>query len=326
MDDLETITNRLIKIWPVNSTFLITGGTGFFGRWLVETISYIERKEARNNKYILLTRQNQSEIIKKIIILANPYFEIRQIDIEQAFMVGDVNYVIHAASDISKIKNTGTHDFKSIVHATRNVIQSVNQGVLKKLLYVSSGGVYKESAEAHKEDDLRLQKTDYVDSYSEAKRQSEILINELSRSCTARCFSFIGPYLDPKMAVMNMLDNKIQGQVIVVNSPQVVRSFLYPTDLIVALFKLLFLDNKNKVYNIGSDRTINLGELAQKIAVIDESSEIEKIENQSSISLAGQCYYPNIERYNSEYRELVTVDLNTALEKTYNFLVESKSL
>lgn len=321
IDDLGLIHNRLQAAWPKNKTFLITGGTGFFGRWLVESICYIEKKTNAHNKFIIISRQSRQDLVAKISVLAEPFFEVLQHDIQNHFKISEnIDYVIHAASDVSKIKNSKESDFGSIVVATENLIESVKNKQVAKFLYVSSGGVYAPSENAAFEDDLRLNKNDNISSYAEAKRQSELLVMELTNSCIARCFSFVGPFVDPKMAVMDMISKKIEKQSIIVNSPGVIRSFMYPSDLVVSLFKLLLLKNNSKIYNVGSDQAVTLLDLAKKISHYESSSEVLYKDNVQNTALAGNCYFANIDRIKAEYGNILTVDLDEALQKTFSFM------
>lgn len=325
IDDLENISSRLIDVWPNEKKILITGGTGFFGRWFIEAICYLEKKKNSKNKYVIITRQNKQELICKIKVLAEPFFEILQQDIQDSFKIDSAfHYVIHAASDVSKMKNTKESDFGSIVKATKNLLGAIDTTLLNKFLYISSGGVYNISENAHKEDDLKLTSSINVNSYAEAKKQSELLVEALPNSCIARCFSFVGPFVDPKMAVMDMINKKVRKQSIVVHSPMVVRSFMYPSDLVVILFKLLLLKNNSQVYNVGSDQAITLLELAKKISHIGSSlnSNCEVIckDITTNESLAGHYYFANIDRINTEYGNILSLDLDSALYKTFSFM------
>ena len=163
-------------------------------------------------------------------------------------------------------------------------------------------------------------KSENVNSYAEAKRQSELIVSTLGNSCIARCFSFVGPFVDPKMAVMDMLSKKVQKQSIIVNSPDVVRSFMYPSDLVVSLFRLLLLPNKSKVYNVGSNEAVALLDLAKKISHFENNSEVLYKESVPNASLAGNCYFADISRIESEYGKTLTIALDEALQKTFNFM------
>jgi nucleoside-diphosphate-sugar epimerase len=326
--DLENIAARLAPLWPERKTFLITGGTGFFGRWLVESIAWLESQKPSGNKYIVISRQDKVSLQQKISVLQNNYFEIIQQDLQVPFEIStSIDFVLHAASDVAKIKNSRDSDFSSLLTSTQNLIKALKPFKLQKFLYVSSGGVYTADGWPMKEEQLQLSLSADMPTYAEAKRQCEMEVRQIKGACSARCFSFVGPYVDSKMAVMDMLMKKTSGQSIVVNSPEVVRSFMYPTDLSVALWTLLLSKTTSTEYNIGSPQSINLLELAKKISVLGESSEVlyKNNDNEGSV-LAGSFYAPDVSRYEGEFGALVTVDLETALFKTYNFLAKQENL
>lgn len=331
VEDLSLVSMRVSAFWPSESTILITGGTGFFGRWMVEAIHFIDKKLNTKNKYIILSRQNPADLVTKIPILADPIFILKQVDLNQEFSVAeDYQYVIHAASDVAAIKNNLSNDYGPIFQMTENIVKSIGQRTLKKFLYVSSGGVYHPGTRPAQEDDLRLEPEIKMDSYAAAKRQSELLVSKLSHACIARCFSFVGPYVDSQMASMDMLNKKASGQKIVLKSPQTVRSFMYPTDLVEGLFKLLFLPNKHQIYNLGSDQECSLMKLAQTIAQLAPVSELEIVASMAStgasnISLAGHYYCANMNRFTAEYGTVLAVNLDSALQKTFNFINQERS-
>lgn len=323
-NDLQNVMNRVLDIWPSRKVILITGGTGFFGSWLIGVIDHIEKQMKLQNKYIILSRKSPEENILKNSVLSAKYFEIRQQDLISNFEISEkIDYVIHAASDVNSIKANGDVNYEAIYQGTVNLIQALPEDAKAKFLFVSSGGVYKNHQEPVSENEM--QETDLypVLSYSDAKIKSEYFIKQnLGNYCIARCFSFVGPMASEKMAAMSMLLAKVKKQTIVVNSPQTVRSFMYPTDLAVALFKLLFMNNDFRTYNVGSDQAMNLKQLAQKVAVLgEENSSVEvKDSVSSSPSLAGQYYCPSVKLYEQEYGPAVTLGLDEALKKTYNFL------
>lgn len=322
IEDLENIFDRVQGFWPKNKVFLITGGTGFFGRWLVESAAYFEEKLGKGNRFLIYSRQDKADLVKKIPVLGRGCFQLIQHDLIAKFKIdSSVDYVLHAASDVSKLKTNNVTDFTLVLTGTRNVISAVEDKKITKFLYVSSGGIYP-TANKISEDQLKLEPTDNITSYAEAKRQCEIAVSNLSQACISRCFSFVGPFVDPKMAVMDMLAKKVNYQSITLNSPQVVRSFMYPTDLIVSLFQLLLLQTTQREYNVGSDQSISLLELAQKISQFVPASQVEVKSTPNTKALAGQVYYPSIERIQKEFPSHVTIDLDAALLKTFNFLLK----
>lgn len=323
-EDLDIVYKSVESFWPENKVFLITGGTGFFGRWLVEIICYIEHKKMSNNRFIVFTRQNPNDVCSKINILNESFFQIRQQDLAETFSIEEsVDYVFHGASDVTAVKDGAKHSFKSSLQTTENIFAALKMMNYKKFLFVSSGGLYQNGENA--DESSNLVQTNGDNSYPTQKKLSEEVVLKYPRTCVARCFSFVGPFANLKMAAMDMLLKKTQGHDIQVQSPDVVRSFMYPTDLVVALLKLLLLENKNKIYNIGSKDFIALKNLAEKIQLLDEQKNNIKINLQNETqALAGKIYYPNTQRFDSEFGSGLTVGLDEALKKTFNFIKGQK--
>lgn len=324
-EDLKMVFESVKGFWPRQKIFLITGGTGFFGRWLVESIAYIERSLNTENKYVILTRQKKSALIQKINVFSLPIFEILTGDIDSPFSLSHkFDYVLHAASDVAKIKSAESSDFSAIVMATGNLLNAIQMSEKGRFLYVSSGGVYESNANKPTEEAALVQLDGHVNTYAKAKLESEKLVSALKHYRIARCFSFLGPFADSKMVSMDMIGRKIENSPIVVKSPEVVRSFMYPSDLTVCLLRLLLSSTKESTYNIGSDQPISLLELAQKISALHNHSEVQ-IQNQTGHSLAGSYYCPDTTRYDSEFGTSLSVELDQVLLKTFNFLSQRRS-
>jgi UDP-glucuronate decarboxylase len=84
----------------------------------------------------------------------------------------------------------------------------------------------------------------------------------------ARCFSFVGRDLpkDVHFAIGNFINDAINSsEIIVTGDGSPVRSYLDQRDLAEWLTELLFLDIGGEAYNVGSDQTLTIEELAYKI-------------------------------------------------------------
>jgi len=323
--DLENVFNRIKSIWPQKSHFLITGGTGFFGRWVIEAIAYIEQHKPSGNHYIILSRQNPSNLKKKYSVLENSFFEIIQHDLAEPIAFDhSVDYLLHAATDVTNLGQKHEFDFNINIQATKNICDAVKNKKLKKFLFVSSGGVYENGESASEDSALKTNLS--ANSYGVSKIKSENLVKELSDVCIARCFSFVGPYAAPQMAVMQMLQQKKDEKPIEVKAPQVVRSYMYIADLVVSLFHLLLLQNQHLIYNIGSPQKITLKNLAEMIAELDTHQVAVLIgQDREATGLAGDIYFPNATRYDREYEAGVTTSLKDSLKFTLQFLKQSKT-
>ncbi len=334
-EDLALIAGRLEKIWPCNQKFLITGGTGFFGRWLVETIAYLENKLQSNNTISIVTRQSVESVISKIPVLEKSYFQIRRSAVQDlTHFTGDLDYIIDAASDVSLAKSDTNSEIelRNYVQGTKNLLHIAKQKNIKKYLYISSGGVYPASEASHLESDLVSNSfPDQIKEYRESKIAAESLVIQASNEShlpfnIVRCFSFLGPYADPKMAVMEFIHQKIQEKKIQVHSPDVIRSYMYPVDLVVGLFEVLLKAKSSVVFNLGSDQPVRLGDLVSQIEQVVNFPVGESLPATPNLSLAGKCYLPNIDLIRKELQFNMQIQLSEALRKTLDFYKNRKSV
>lgn len=325
IEDLESIFERLKRDWPKNSTILITGGTGFFGQWIIESVAYIEKKTAYNNKFIIISRQNADQLFEKHPILKESCFELIQSDLSvECNTKMQVDYILHAATDVNIFKQSDDHNVvvKQLIQATENIIKLADDcESFRKILYVSSGAVYERNEDVPLKEDISLP-INFNSSYAKAKRECEILVekilsNNSINGVIARCFAFLGPEFDSRMAIMEMILSAVHSKTITVRSPLTKRSFMYMSDLVCSIFKLLFSKTKHVHYNIGSDEVVNFGELANLINESSgESCTISLNQPQNSNWLSGQFYYPDVSRLREEFPSALSINLAQAIKKT----------
>jgi nucleoside-diphosphate-sugar epimerase len=139
---------------------------------------------------------------------------------------------------------------------------------------------------------------------------------------TARAFAFLGPHLplDAHYAAGNFLRDAIANHPIRVRGDgTALRSYLYPTDLVTWLLRLLVQGQAGRAYNVGSDEVTSTAGLARRIAaaapqkpeVIIESTQPQGPQN---------IYLPHIARARSELNLSVTVPLDEAIRRTLAWL------
>ena len=95
-NDLNLVLNHYLDSWNEikNKTILITGGTFFFGIWLVLSFIFINQTLKLNSKIIILTR-NKSLFINKYNWL-NEYSEI-------SFLDGDITSFDYIEEDVDYV-------------------------------------------------------------------------------------------------------------------------------------------------------------------------------------------------------------------------------
>ena len=65
VEDLEHIYQNTQDIWESfrGKSIFLTGGTGFFGKWLLESFLYVNEKLALNATITILTRNPEAFLI-----------------------------------------------------------------------------------------------------------------------------------------------------------------------------------------------------------------------------------------------------------------------
>jgi dTDP-glucose 4,6-dehydratase len=313
------------------SKLFMTGGTGFFGKWLLAALLHANAELALGLKMWVLSRDPAAFAAKH-----------REIDgaAGLTFLRGDVAYfsaqhrpfdfIIHAAADTTAFTDEAEERERSraIVWGTRKMLDLTRRSG-GRLLNVSSGAVY--GAEAGKREGAR--EDDYdgarpVTPYGEAKRQAEDLCAESGADfVTARAFAFLGPHLplDAHFAAGNFLRDALRGGPIQVRGDgTALRSYLYPTDLVTWLLRILVRGERGRGYNVGSDEVVSTGELAHVIAsAVEPAPEvvIQSVQPQGPQNI----YLPNLDRARAELGLSVTVPLRQAVARTVDYLRVSAS-
>ncbi|RZJ99720.1 MAG: NAD(P)-dependent oxidoreductase, partial [Flavobacterium sp.] len=282
-EDLEMVYNNTADCWEAirHKTLFITGGTGFFGIWLIMTYIYINRKLNLNSGAILLTR-NKAKFLSKNPWLA-AYDEVTFLEgdlLDFDFIDEPIDYIIHAATEASVELNIKQPlvMFDTIVNGTKRVLEFAKLKEVKSFLLTSSGAVYGQQppdVENIKEDYIGAPvSSDPTSMYGEGKRMAELLCSVYHKHYNlpvkiARCYAFIGPFLplDSHFAAGNFIKNLINEEDIIIDgdgSPH--RSYMYAADLTVWLWTILLKGENNLPYNVGSEESITISELAKKIA------------------------------------------------------------
>src|SRR4051812_5923578 len=107
-EDLSHIAASLQDVLPhlTNARIFVTGGTGFFGKWLLETIVYLNEQYDTNCSAVVLSR-NPQNFVARYPQFQQPYIEFATGDIKTfSFPEGDFKYCIHAALEGQQLDNT----------------------------------------------------------------------------------------------------------------------------------------------------------------------------------------------------------------------------
>lgn len=342
--DLQHVRNLLGRdCWgPLRDERLfLTGGTGFFGRWILETFLAANEVYDLRAKVVVLTRDPALFRHRAPRLAAHPAVTLHSGDVRSfTFPRGDFRAVIHAAAevDVRGVRRPAREIFDNALEGTRRVLDLARAANTERFLFTSSGAVY-----GRQPPEMSYVPEDYHgapdpmdpagSAYGEGKRAAEFLCAAVSRerpslACViARAFAFVGPYLplEGAYAVGNFLrDVLIGGPVHVGGDGRPVRSYLYAADLAVWLWTLLFRGVTGRAYNVGSERAVSIADLAGLVAAMGPpgvSVEV-RIANPAPLGAASlpPRYVPATGRAREELGLRESIGLEDALTRTLAFL------
>jgi dTDP-glucose 4,6-dehydratase len=335
-EDMQHVLAHTRSLWECvrGKRIFLSGGTGFFGAWILESLLYCNRKLRLGLSATILTRDPNALLKRMPQLASEPSIELLQGDVRSfAFPNQDFDYVLHAAAPTTQHASIGSRGLmQTLVHGTERMIELAKARNAKSFLNVSSGAVYGRQPENLSHiPETYLGGPDWLDAnavYGECKRISEqmcALFAKESTTCIgiARCFTFVGPHLplDQHFAIGNFIADALAGRNIVLRgdgSPT--RSYLYMADLAIWLWTmLLFEENPTTsplVLNVGSGEAISIRDLAQE--VIDQLSPSLKVEFANN-TVAGEQrpqYVPDVRKAESELGLRQTVGLRDAIRRT----------
>lgn len=314
----------------------MTGGTGFVGKWLLATLLDANEALALDCRITVLSR-DPAAFLRDWPAMADRVEWI--IGDVRSFPIGTDRFdvIVHAATDV--VTHASPEDvFSTCLDGTRRVLELARQCGARQLLLVSSGAVYgplpagmRHVPETHMggPDPLLA-----ASAYGEGKRVSEWLMAQAAIDglsfTVARMFAVVGPHLplDKHFAVGNFLRAAMNGEEIVVNgdgTPH--RSYLYAADMAAWLWAVLLRGQLGRAYNVGSDESISISDLARRVCrVLDRPIRLNILQA-AKPGLGISHYVPDISRAQTELSLSPPLCLDEAIARTarwhdYRFMTD----
>ena len=339
--DVSGALARTESLWTAleKARVFISGATGFFGIWLLETLLAANREFSLGMRVVALSRTPAGFAAKAPHLAHDPAVTWASGDVRDfVFPAGPITHVIHAATESTSNQNASDPQamFDVCVEGTRRVLALAREKRAERMLFTSSGAVYgRQPPElSHIPEDFAggPDPLDRRNAYAEGKRAAEFLCGLAATDpvtpvpvTIARCFAFVGPHLplDVHFAIGNFLRDALTGGPIRVSGDGTpFRSYLYAADLAEWLVTILLRGRRGRAYNVGSEEAVSIAELAARVAAVmavdqpgHKRPEVT-IAKQPVPGAAVARYVPSCRRVHAELGLVPSTSLSNAIARS----------
>ena len=333
VDDLREVLQQIQEWVPSlhGARIFLTGGTGFFGHWLLESLLFANREMSLGLQVTALTR-NAARFRKQSPHIADdPAMTLLEGDIQTfPFPAERHTHVVHAATDSGgqQAQRPAYELAEAILGGTQRTLEFALATGARRFLYTSTGAVYGRSSatETHVPETSRAAPDQLLlqSSYDEAKRMSEHLCVAYTEGAAleaviARPFAFVGPHLplDQHFAIGNFIGAAMANAPITIKGDGTpLRSWMYMADLAVWMWTLLLRGERNRAYNVGSEASYSIAEAGRLAAETLRPGLVIEIAGAAAVGAPMNSYVPSTERARSELGLHETVTLAEAMRRT----------
>ena len=316
----------------------VTGGTGYVGRWLLETLCRADEVFGLKLAIVVLSRDPDRFASECPHLAAGPVVQLVSGDVRSFVLSsGSFSHAVHAATDVVR-ENSPLETFDVTVLGTRRVLEFCRASGVTDVLLLSSGAVYGPMPR-----DMERVPESYGGPLSPERVESTYAVGKLAtewlgtayssggamRCSSARVFAQIGPYLalDRLFAAGNFIAYALRREPILIRGDGTpLRSYMYATDLVVWLLAILLRGRPGRAYNVGSDQPISIRDLATAIAsAADIREPTLRVLGTAVQGAPPERYVPDIARAKSELAVSLEVGFQDALRRTVGWYRRSAS-
>ena len=299
----------------------------------MESFLWANRKLDLKAQAVVLTRWPAA--VKQTLphLMLDPAISLHEGDVRTfTFPSGQFSHVIHAATDSSAKLNSENPllMLDTIVDGTRRTLEFASHCKAQNFLLTSSGAVYgKQPPEITQIPEEYTGAPDPFDprsAYGQGKRLAEHLCTLYASPALeikiARGFAFVGPYLplDIHLAIGNFIRDGLNGGPIIVKgdgTPR--RSYLYAADLAIWLWTILLCGESLRPYNVGSDESLSIAEVARQVARCFSPEMKVKIHGKTNPARSVERYVPDTKRAKQELGLTPLVSVDMGILKTIQY-------
>ena len=312
----------------VTMNIVITGGSGFVGSYLCEKLINDGHKIIVIDNLLTGSMENINDL------LDNENFSFIEHDVQDHIEIEDkVDYVLHFASAASPKAYT-EHPVNTLKAGSVGTINTL--GLAKKhdaeYLLASTSEVYGDPLISPQNEEYwgNVNPNGERSMYDEAKRFAEAAVATYSRSYDlktkiVRIFNTYGPrmQLNDGRVVTNFIVQALRNENITIyGDGSQTRSFSYVEDTVAGIISLM-KSSEYDVFNIGNPNEMTVGQLAEKIIELtDSTSEIKYLELPNDDPKQRK---PDITKAKTKLNWEPKVNLEEGLTKTITWVQEQLS-
>lgn len=300
---------------------LLTGASGFVGRSVLDQLERCARL-GQHVDVTCVSRTVPSDAAIRYSCLRPTWL---QRDVTEGLDgVSAAELVIHAAAPTPQ--NSPAQDPRDYVSTSTRGTTAVIEwarlhGHRPRVLLTSSGAA--EGAETldnapSEEDGPTIDSVSEL--YASGRRQAERAVEQAGKqdvieAVITRLYTFVGPNqpIDAAYAVTSFMRDAVVGNAIVVDSPQVVRSYLYEEDMAAWILAALVDGRTSTPINVGSGTAVTLLQVATHLASI---SGVPVISGSIERGTETNRYVPHVEKTCSDLGVAEWTTLHDALRRT----------
>ncbi len=335
-EDLNLILQRTQGLWEElrGQRLFLTGGTGFMGVWLLESLLAADRAAGLGIEATVLTRNPEAFRRAQPHLAGHRAITLLPGDVREfTFPAGEFRYVIHAATETwARPDSGGTVDMLgAILGGAERVLRFAATHGAEKFLLTSSGAVYgaQPPGLSHLTEDYAGAPNPLApgSAYGEGKRAAEALCTAYAEqyglACKiARCFAFVGPLLplDRHFAIGNFIRDAMGGEEIRIEGDGTpLRSYMYAADLTRWLWTMLLRAPSPRAFNVGSSQPVSILQLAKTVREVLRSRAEIRVAGEVNPGATLQQYLPSVQKAELELGLKCEIPLEDAIRRTARY-------
>jgi nucleoside-diphosphate-sugar epimerase len=328
--DLDHVLEHTRDLWEElrGARLFVTGGTGFFGRWMLETFLHANVDSRLGAEAVVLTRDPRAFATAAPHLAEDPAVRLLGGDVRSfEFPSIDCTHVLHMATETA-LGRSGSSSFDTASRGTSRVLAFAAASGAQALLLTSSGAVYgaqPPDCERLDEDYPGAPRADDPSAdYANGKRAAEFLCSVAATQTSlrvkiARCFAFVGPLLplDANFAIGNFIrDAALNDRIEVAGDGTPRRSYLYAADLAIWLWTILIRGESGRPYNVGSEADLSISEVASLVGEVVNPAIPVHVHGTPLVGAPPKRYVPSTARAAEELGLHTRIGLPDAVRRT----------